>query len=261
MPPFGSNSGAGGQSPTVKALARRGANAVLGRFGLQLTRVPTPTYEFEPRPADKYRWLGEFGFRTVLDVGAHEGESAIEFHRLFPEATVHSFEPLPDTFAKLEKNLAGAPRQHCHRMALGDRAGTTTFHRSSYSPSSSLLEMTELHKTAYPFSAGSSVVDEIVLETLDSIAARITFEPQILLKVDTQGYEKQVFAGAERTLSLVKVIIVETSFAELYVGQVRFPEVYALLTERGFEYRGAWNQFSSPKDGMPLQQDSIFVRR
>jgi hypothetical protein len=120
--------------------------------------------------------------------------------------------------------------------------------------------MAELHKAAYPFSAGSSV-DETPLETLDSVASRLALEPEILLKIDTQGYEKQVLAGAAQTLPRVKLIIVETSFAELYVGQARFPEIYALLAERGFEYRGAWDQFTSPKDGMPLQQDAIFVRR
>jgi FkbM family methyltransferase len=242
----------------VKKLAKDGARAVLGRFGLQLTRVPT--YAFEPRPEDKYRWLSAFGFRTVLDVGAHEGESARQFHRLFPDATVHSFEPLPEAFAKLEQSLSGVPRQHCHHLALGDRVGTAPIHRSSFSQSSSLLEMAELHKAAYPFSAGSSV-DETPLETLDSVASRLALEPEILLKIDTQGYEKQVLAGAAQTLPRVKLIIVETSFAELYVGQARFPEIYALLAERGFEYRGAWDQFTSPKDGMPLQQDAIFVRR
>ena len=242
----------------MRKLAASGARAVLGRLGLQVSR--TPTYAFEPRPEDRYRWLEAFGFGTVLDVGAHEGESARQFHRLFPRATVHSFEPLPDAFAKLEQSLAGMPRQQCHHLALGERTGTAPIHRSSFSQSSSLLEMADLHKDAYPFSAGSSFA-ETPIETLDSVAARIPFEPEILLKIDTQGYEKQVLGGAEQTLARVKLIIVETSFAELYVGQARFPEIYSLLAERGFEYRGAWDQFASPKDGMPLQQDAIFVRR
>jgi len=241
----------------LKKLVKTSAKALLGRFGLELKRAPT--YAFEPRPEDKYRWLAPFGFRTVLDVGAHEGESARQFHALFPEAEVHSFEPLREAFEKLEQGLAGVPRQHCHHLALGERNGTAPIHRSSFSQSSSLLEMADAHKVAYPFSAGSSV-DETPLETLDSVAARTVFEPEILLKIDTQGYEKQVLAGAEQTLSRVKLIIVEASFTELYVGQARFPEIYALITQHGFEYRGAWDQFTSPKDGTPLQQDAIFVR-
>jgi FkbM family methyltransferase len=238
-------------------LARDSANAVLGRLGLRLSRAAN--YAFEPRPEDKYRWLAPFGFRTVLDVGAHEGQSALRFRRLFPSATIHSFEPLPDAFAQLERVLKGAPRQHCHHLALGDRIGTVPIHRSSWSQSSSLLEMADLHKSAYPFSAGTSV-GQAPLETLDSVAARISFEPPILLKIDTQGFERQVLTGAEQTLSQVKLIIVETSFAELYVGQARFPEIYALLSEHDFEYRGSWDQLLSPKDGVPLQQDAIFAR-
>jgi FkbM family methyltransferase len=242
----------------VKELAKRGAKAVLGRFGLQLSR--TPSYAFEPRPEDKYRWLAAFPIRTVLDVGAHRGESARHFHELFPTATVHSFEPLAEAYAELARALAGTPRQHCHHLALGDKPGRAALHRSSFSQSSSLLEMGELHKAAYPFSAGSSL-EETEVDTLDGVAERAGFEPGILLKIDTQGYEKQVLLGATQTLAHVVLIIVETSFVELYVGQPRFPEIHALLAERGFEYRGAWDQFASPKDGMPLQQDAMFVKR
>jgi hypothetical protein len=82
----------------------------------------------------------------------------------------------------------------------------------------------------------------------------------VLLKIDTQGFEENVLTGGERTLPQTKIIIVETSFGELYRGQPRFTEIYRWLEERGFEYRGSWGQLNNPKEGMPIQQDGIFIR-
>jgi hypothetical protein len=81
-----------------------------------------------------------------------------------------------------------------------------------------------------------------------------------MLKIDTQGFEKNVLLGGTEMLKRVRLIIVETSFGELYKDQPRFPEIYRMLQERGFEYRGSWDQFHNPKDGAPIQQDGIFLR-
>jgi Methyltransferase FkbM domain len=120
------------------------------------------------------------------------------------------------------------------------------------------LEMTDLHKKAYPFSANEKI-EAIEIRTLDTVAPELKLASTVLLKIDTQGFEKNVLLGGERTLPQIKIIIVETSFAELYRGQPRFPEIYRWLEERGFEYRGSWDQFNNPRDGMPIQQDGIFI--
>jgi hypothetical protein len=94
------------------------------------------------------------------------------------------------------------------------------------------------------------------------MAPELKLASTVLLKIDTQGFEKNVLLGGERTLPQIKIIIVELSFAELYRGQPLFPEINRWLEERGFQYRGSWgSQLNNPKDGMPLQQDGIFISR
>jgi hypothetical protein len=44
-------------------------------------------------------------FGTILDIGANVGQFALAAALHFPGATIHSFEPLPDTFSELVKNI------------------------------------------------------------------------------------------------------------------------------------------------------------
>jgi FkbM family methyltransferase len=238
----------------------RAIKGIFRTLGFRLERIPPGNpYDFAPRPEDRDRWIRDLGIRTVLDVGAHDGESAMQFRAMLPEAMIYSFEPLRDCFARLESVVAGKDLHRVFNLALGSACGRSEIHRSEYSASSSLLPMADLHKSAYPFSAGSTS-ETIEVQTLDALAPSLGLQPPILMKIDTQGFEKQVLIGAEATLPGIKLLIVETSFGELYQGQPRFPEIYRMLEGAGFEYRGSWDQFLSPKDGTPLQQDAIFLR-
>lgn len=244
-------------------MRRSAARAVKGLFrslGFALERLPSgDAFAFAPRPEDRNLWIRKLGIRTVLDVGGHTGESAMQFRAILPDAMIYSFEPLRECFAELQRNLAGRPRHAAFNVALGGERGRSEIHRSEYSASSSLLPMADLHKSAYPFSAESSP-ETITVETLDALAPTLELEQPILMKIDTQGFEKSVLQGAAATLPRVKLLIVETSFLELYRNQPRFPEIYRILEAAGFEYRGSWDQFLNPKDGEPLQQDAIFLR-
>jgi hypothetical protein len=58
-------------------------------------------HKFVPNQDEKYLWIKNMGIKTVLDIGAHEGKTAIQFLSLFPEAAIHSFEPIPACYEKL----------------------------------------------------------------------------------------------------------------------------------------------------------------
>jgi FkbM family methyltransferase len=244
----------------MNGMAKRTLKGLFASMGIAIQRIPKDDgKEFAPRAENRYKWLRGMGFGTVLDVGGHIGESALQFREILPQTRIYSFEPLGDCFRKLKENLAGTADHLAFNVAIGAVPGKGTIHRSDYSPSSSLLPMADLHKSAYPFSAAAHE-ETIVIETLDSMAPKLELRGEILLKIDTQGFEKQVIAGAQATLPKVRLIIVETSFAELYRDQARFPEIYRMLADKGFEYRGSWDQFQNPADGMPLQQDAMFLR-
>lgn len=206
------------------------------------------------------QWLQNLGIKTFVDAGSHIGPFAFSMRDLYPQAEIYSFEPLPECFAKLQANLYPFGHFKAFNVALGDRQEDTTFYQSSFSESSSLLEMSSIHKTAFPFTAENKAVP-VKMARLDDFLAEMQLERPLFLKLDVQGYELQVLKGAEELLHSVDYLMVEVSFKELYKGQARFDEIYQFLKETGFEYTGSLDPLLSPLDGSILQTDAIFIRK
>lgn len=204
------------------------------------------------------RWLRRMGFRTVLDVGANTGQFVGEARKIAPDAFIYSFEPLRECFEALRDGRRDDPRFKAFHVALGEEPGEVTMHRNDYSQSSSLLPMAELHKRAFP-ETRNSTPEKVEVKRLDDVAAEFRIERPMLLKIDVQGFEAKVIAGAAETLKQADVIIVETGVEALYEGQALFDDVYRMLYDRGFRYRGNHNQLLSPDDGRVLQADAFFT--
>lgn len=173
-------------------------------------------------------------FETVLDIGANVGQSAKNYRALFPDAMIYSFEPLPDCYAQMATAMAGDSRFRAFEMALGDESGTRTFYRSSFAPSSSFLPMADLHKRVVPRSAGSEPCT-VRIERLDDIADQLELRPNMLVKIDVQGFEDAVLRGGEKTIRMAQMLILEVSFSELYHGQVLFADLVKMLDAWGFK--------------------------
>jgi len=248
----------------MKSMIKRVLKRLFSLIGLRVTRTGTGILgsinKSATSPEDRFKWLQDMSIKTVIDVGAHAGESAVQFHELFPNAKIYSFEPLHDCFVKLNAAMKNVPNFRSFNLALGDEEGRLDIHRSEWSQSSSLLKMANLHKEAFPFSSGE-ILETIDINTLDNVAKELDLEDNVLLKIDVQGYEHKVIDGSRNILNRVKVIIIETSFSELYKGQPLFAEIYELLNGLDFVYSGSWGELKSPIDGAPLQQDSIFIRK
>jgi len=209
---------------------------------------------------NNYLWIKECNIKTVLDIGANTGQFASWIHKILPQASIFSFEPLIDCYEQLIKNMKGIPNFKAFNCALGEQDSQCQMFRSEFSPSSSLLPMAETHKKVFPHTK-NSIVEDIVVRKLDTVFNDIELEDNILIKIDTQGYEDKVIAGGKQIISRAKVVIAETSFEELYQGQSLFGEIYDAMTKMGFEYRGGLdNQRKNPADGRVLQADSIFVK-
>jgi len=131
-------------------------------------------------------------------------------------------------------------------------------HHNEFSASSSILQMGNRHRDAFPHTQ-NAVDENISVCVLDEVAKDLELEGRVLAKIDVQGYELNVLLGAERTLPLIDILIIETSFEELYEGQPLFYDVHQFLHDRHFRYAGAFHQMFNPSDGAMLQEDSIFV--
>ena len=218
--------------------------------GLNVTVIP----RFEP-----YEWLKGKEIHTIFDIGANTGQFASQFHRLLPDATLYSFEPLEDCYNELLKKMGHVPQFRAFNFALGDVNGQAQIYRNDFTPSSSLLPMEELHKRAFPFTRHAKL-QKIEVNRLDDILDELDIVENVLVKIDVQGTEDRVISGGEELLGRASVLIVETSFEPLYKGQLLFDGIYELLRDRGFVYAGGESPGRNPENGRILYCDSVFCR-
>jgi len=206
-----------------------------------------------------YIWLKELGIKTILDIGANEGQFAEKITAILPEADLICFEPLNEPFEKLKEKFQDKNNFFCLRTALGSKEGKQRIFRNEYSPSSSILPMKQTHKEAFDF-ARVEYEEEIDIKKLDNVVRHIRIDAPYLVKIDVQGYELQVIDGGIRTIEGAQLVILETSFVELYEGSPLFGDIYNKLASMNFRYVGSFEQLFRPRDGRILQQDSIFQK-
>jgi FkbM family methyltransferase len=197
--------------------------------------------------------------RTILDIGANRGMFSRCCHFVFPRAEIYAFEPLRDCYRELLKLKNEIPRFECFSFALAERTGESFIHRSSYDFSSSLLDMGDLHKEAFPYSA-SEKLEKIEIRTLDQVLDGRNLERPLLVKIDVQGSEKFVILGALNTLERADYVVCEMSLRQLYKGQALFDEVYTMLLDAGFRFSGQTGELRHPKSSETLQIDGLFTR-
>ncbi|MGQ0464247.1 MAG: FkbM family methyltransferase [Sporichthyaceae bacterium] len=235
--------------------ATKAIRPVVRRLGLDLTRYPenNHTYRFA-------RLLQTHRIATVLDVGANVGQFASGLREFGYRGEIHSFEPMAAEFAELARRAAGDSAWFAHRLGLGDVAGEAEVNVSANSVSSSMLPMCDEHLLNAPQSAYTGT-ETIPVDTLDALLERGVFDTRgrAVLKVDTQGFERQVLAGGPQTIEWVQGIHIEASCVPLYEGQMLLPEVVAFFERLGMVVEGVELGFTST-DGRMLQMDLIAFR-
>jgi FkbM family methyltransferase len=204
---------------------------------------------------DRFDWLRALDVKTVVDGGANQGQWLAYARQIWPEAKYVCFEPQGECASMIPKD----GNVTVVESALGDRIGLVKFNRSSFNQSSSILKMGVLHKEAFPFSAGETIVD-VPVTTLDQWCEENGVWGDVV-KLDLQGYELAALMHMPRSLMKAKVLCVETSYVELYEGQPLFGDIHDYLGQLGYRYAGCIEPpLGSPLDGRPLEEDSWWVK-
>jgi len=208
------------------------------------------------------KWIIDSGIKTVIDVGANVGDFAKIIREVLPQARIYSLEPLPDCFEKMKLALRNDKNFFPLNIAAGSKEDTLKFYRSFHSPSSSFLEMEDLHKRAFPQSSEGQSPEPINVNvnTLDKIFSDIQPEKNILLKIDVQGFEAEVINGASGLLSITTIVLIEMSFVKLYKNLPLFHDIYTLMYAQGFKFRGTLAQMLQADTGEVVQIDAIFIK-
>jgi len=145
------------------------------------------------------------GTKNILDIGANIGWYTSRFAKRMPEARIFAFEPMPVSFAYLQRNIAvnglGA-RVTAFNYGLSNACGSVEFFISPAQGTNASLKNV---------AAASDAVSVMGLTlTLDQWVANFRIVPHFI-KCDVEGAEFLVFQGASKTLREHRPIV----FAEL----------------------------------------------
>lgn len=209
------------------------------------------------------RFIAHFGVDCVLDVGANAGQYAKMLRRdVGYRGAIISFEPNPDVFAVLDKAARGDLNWHVYNLALTDGDGQATFNIMAADQFSSLnapgagLEpiFAERNAVARTVHVPCARLDTLFPELEPAVQARA-----ILLKMDTQGHDASVVAGAGALLGRMSGVQTELAVRPLYAGATGWQAMFALLTQAGFVANAV---FANNKGHFPLlvEMDGLFVR-
>jgi len=212
-----------------------------------------------PLPEDERRWKDvkkEYSKRspTIIDGGAHKGETIEDLKNWFVSPKIHAFEPHPDNFELLQKRYGDDDSITLYNYAIGNEKGTMKLNVTRSTPGSSLLEPTEDYQSMWE---GSVVEETVDVETrqLDEVLD----EKVDILKLDLQGYEYFALQGATRLLQGVEIVTSETMFNINYLGQKEFDDLDELLCRNGFKLRNFYHIKHWP-DGRARHADVVYIK-
>ncbi|TWU28092.1 FkbM family methyltransferase [Bythopirellula polymerisocia] len=234
----------------------RGVKKRMQGIGIDLAR-----YQASSHPvAKRAQQLRDHSIDCVLDVGANTGQYARNLRDLGYRGRIVSFEPMLKAYGTLIKNAASDRNWETLNIALGESSGEMTIKIAENSWSSSLLDVKDSHISAMS-SARCVGSETIEVKRLDDVLGGICKPGEnIFLKIDTQGFEKQVLEGAQQSLPKIDMLQIEMSFVELYENQALFVEMYELVCKQGFQLTCLEDLWWDQNTGQLMQVDGVFQR-
>lgn len=230
---------------------------LLGKTGYTLKRIDKGV-SFDDPYAMQRGLLGP-DIDTIFEIGAADGTDTENYCRDYPQAHVYAFEPLDESFAKVEARVAANPRLKPFQLALSDREGEATFFVAEWDDSSSLLPPRETGSNfdAYQKTKGEQTVKTM---TLDAFRDREGIDRIELLKVDAQGAELSILNGAEKTFDAgaIDVVFIEVQFLPSYEGAARYDELATFLYSKGFHLHNFYDLQHNHR-GRLCWGDALFV--
>ena len=204
----------------------------------------------------------------IFDVGAHHGESALLFRRLFPSSTIFSFEPDPDSF-KILSSLS-LSNYYPFNLAVSDKAEPAVLYRNAISHTNSLYPVNYESKDSISFAESRNNSIDVSQElfnnriiiastTLDDEMSRHGINHVSLLKIDVQGAELLVLRGATKLLSLTGAILLEVALFDYYENTSSFLSIEQILDPLGFSLYAITDISQNPMNGRTDWVEALYL--
>ena len=214
----------------------------------------------------------------IFDVGANSGASLEEFKAFWGNSTVHCFEPQEECWEELKEKSEKYEKSSViiNRTAVGKsveknvnfysheiNTGLSGFNKVNINSLDSVY-LNEL-KTSDSNSNLDKYIDKlnhqrlVDIVRLDDYMDNLKIEKIHLLKIDTQGFEPEVFSGIGKKLKDVDVVVTELMFYDYYNRSLSFSDIEKYLIPAGFQLYDISHIAKNPMNGRTDWIDVIYV--
>ena len=161
----------------------------------------------------------------VIDIGSNTGQFYTMIRSIGYKNQINLFEPLPTCWPILE-NITQKDRQSkIYRIGVGNEENSLTFYETLNSVSSSFKK---------PFNESAiKRIHDIPIMPLENIFNKLPYN--CILKIDAQGFEKEVIEGSINLLKFIKFIFMELSIFPQYNNEPNYIEMLNFMNTLGYK--------------------------
>jgi len=210
----------------------------------------------------------------IFDIGANTGQSLCEFKEIWPNSTIHCFEPQVECLPELKKNASMFDNVVVNNFAAGSKSTEKAFYTHDISTGISGFNKVNLDsvdsidrggiasKEDQEFKSYKSRLNHsrtVSVSRLDEYLASESLTKIDFLKIDTQGFEPEVLDGLGKQLSNVSVVLTELMFYDYYERSLSFSDIEKFLLPAGFKLFDISHIAKNPLNGRTDWVDVIYV--
>jgi len=214
---------------------------------------------------------------TIVDIGANDGSSLLEFKKWWPKSKIHCFEPQKQCFEPLLNHASVFHEDDVKiiKKAVGNKSnqelifythdvstGISGFNKVNIDSKDSIqLDKLKNSDRSVLEQYSKKFNHEEVVSTirLDDYLEKAGVEHINLLKIDTQGFEPEVLEGTGEFLKNIGVVITELMFYDYYERSLSFSDIEKYLLPAGFTLYDINHIAKNPINGRTDWVDVIYV--
>jgi FkbM family methyltransferase len=242
------------------SIAGKLVQRVLKSAGMEL--VPYPPCDWVAARNILRNVLNKLAIDCVLDVGANRGQYGSMLRDIGYRGRILSFEPVGANFEALTACAAGRGPWNCLHYALGAADGQAEINVADEDVFSSFLKPREDSQARFPRNKVARM-ETVQVRRLDGVLDELNAglaAPRTYLKMDTQGFDLEVLAGATGVLKSILALQTEVSFRPIYHGMPSYQDSLREFQAQGFEVVD-FMPVNRERDGLRvIEMDCVMAR-
>lgn len=159
------------------------------------------------------------------------GQTGKDFKEVFKNCTIHAFEPSPETFEILKNNTSSVKNLHLWNLGVGASYGELLLNEYIHSNTNSFLNIHEDDPSSLKKKT------RVKTTTVDTFSKTNEIKKIDVLKIDTKGFELEVFKGAKNSFleGNIGLLFFEARFVNGHEDMPKFTELWDYVIKKDFE--------------------------